>query len=362
MRRLLFQVHLWIGVLTGTYLSIVCVTGSALVFRIDIQRALYPGLFTPSASGPLVGPLTVMDRVSRAYPNDALSGVEAPTTARDTYLAYVTKGSSYLTVLVDPVSADVLGELPDRTLVRAIQDLHFSLMLGRTGRLFNGIGAACALVMCVTGLALWWPGAGSVLRALTVNVRRTSRRVTWELHRAAGAWSVTFLLIWAVTGLSFSFPSAFRSAVGWLSPVTVVRPPASNGTGGSDTAGRPTWAAQLARAQQLVPGRPVARVVLPANGREAFLVMFARASPTPTGPALESVYLDQFTGEPLPYHRGPQTMGDRFVSAMTPLHIGDVVNRNVKYVWFIMGLTPPVLFGTGLALWWTRVVRPRLRP
>lgn len=361
MRRLLFQVHLWVGVLTGTYLSIVCVTGSALVFRIDIQRALYPGLFTAGAPGPLVDPLTVMERVSRAYPDHALSGVEAPTATRDTYLAYVTKGSSFLTVLVDPVSADVLGELPDRTLVRAIQDLHFSLMLGSAGRLFNGIGSACGIVMCVTGLAIWWPGAGSVLRALTVNIRRTGRRVTWEIHRAVGAWSVIFLLIWAGTGLSFIFPSAFRSAVGWVSPVTVIRPPGSNATDVGDPAGRPTWGAQVARARALMPGRPVARVVLPAHGRAPFLVMFARESPTPTGAVLESVYLDQFTGAPLPYNREPQTAGDRIVSAMVPLHVGAVVNRTVKYVWFIMGLTPPLLFGTGLAMWWTRVVRPRLR-
>lgn len=360
MRRFFFQLHLWVGVLTGLYLSIVCVTGSALVFRIDIQRALYPVLLTAGASEPLVDPLTVMERVSRAYPDHVLSGVEAPTTARDTYLAYVTKGSSFLTVLVDPVSADVLGELPRRTLVGAIQELHFNLMLGRAGRVFNGVGAGCALVMCLTGLAIWWPGPRGVLRALTVNVRRTGRRITWELHRAVGAWSVLFLLMWGATGLSFSFPSAFRSAVGWLSPVTVARPPSSSAADTRPTVGKPPWGAQLARAQQLVPGRPVARVVLPAHDRAALLIMFAPESPTPTGAALESVYLDQFTGEPLPYNRGPQTTGDRIVSAMVPLHIGDVGHRNVKYVWFIMGLTPPLLFGTGLAMWWTRVVRPRL--
>jgi uncharacterized iron-regulated membrane protein len=38
-RRLLFQLHVWMGLLAGLYLTVVCVTGAALVFRIDMQRA-----------------------------------------------------------------------------------------------------------------------------------------------------------------------------------------------------------------------------------------------------------------------------------------------------------------------------------
>ena len=57
MRRLVFQVHLWIGLLTGLYITVVCVTGAALVFRIDLQRAMHPDLFTPGASGPLADPV-----------------------------------------------------------------------------------------------------------------------------------------------------------------------------------------------------------------------------------------------------------------------------------------------------------------
>jgi uncharacterized iron-regulated membrane protein len=60
-RRALFQVHLWLGVLTGLYVFVVCVSGAALVFRIDIQRAMHPDLFTPRASGPVADPVAIMD-------------------------------------------------------------------------------------------------------------------------------------------------------------------------------------------------------------------------------------------------------------------------------------------------------------
>ena len=52
LRKAIFQVHLWTGVLAGLYVFVVCITGAALVFRIDMQRALHPDLFTPSAGTP----------------------------------------------------------------------------------------------------------------------------------------------------------------------------------------------------------------------------------------------------------------------------------------------------------------------
>jgi hypothetical protein len=128
LRRALFQVHLWVGVAAALYVIVVSVTGAALVFRINLQRAAHPHLFTPSAAGPLAAPVSVLDAVRDAYPSGRVSGVDAPTTARPTHLAYVLTGDRLRTVLIDPVSADVLGELPERSVVRTLQDLHFDLL------------------------------------------------------------------------------------------------------------------------------------------------------------------------------------------------------------------------------------------
>lgn len=347
MRRAVFQVHLWVGILTGVYIFIVSITGTALVFRIDMQRALYPHLFAPNTQGALADPATVMDRVSRAFPDYKLSGVDAPTSARPSYLAYVTRGPEFLTVLIDPVSADVLGVLPERTIVRIVQDLHVNLLLGRSGRVVNGIGAIGVLLMCVSGVWIWWTS------------RRNWRRVTWELHRTAGAWSVVFIAMWAITGLSFGFPREFRSAINWVSPITVSRTPQSHPGDTTPAPARP-WRAQIETARSIMPGRPVARVVLPFDGRAAFLVMFASASPTPAGSTLAPVFLDQFTGQVLDEPQAPRTAGDRIMSWMVPLHVGDFSSRMLKGLWLIMGLMPPVLFVSGLTMWWTRVVRPRM--
>jgi len=77
----------------GLYICIVCLTGAALVFRIGMQRALHPDLFTPKASGPPAHPADIMDSVKRAFPDDRVSGVVSPPTCRPSYLAYSGQGS-----------------------------------------------------------------------------------------------------------------------------------------------------------------------------------------------------------------------------------------------------------------------------
>ena len=357
-RRAFFQLHLWIGVFTGLYIVVVCTTGAALVFRIDMQRALHPDLFTPKASGPPAHPADIMDSVKRAFPDDRVSGVDAPTTGRPTYLAYSSQGTRFRTLLLDPVSGELLGELNDTSFVRTLQDLHFDLFAGRRGRVINGIGALGLLTMCVTGIVIWWPGRTAWLRSVRVDFSRSWRRVNWELHNAIGFWAVLLIAMWAVTGVYFAFPAAFRAVVNGLSPITMARTPQSGPDGHAPA---PTWRALVDAARRHAPaGSHVARIVLPSTPTAPVLVMFSDVSPTPLGAMLTSVYLDQYTGavltSPSPV---AASLGDTIMAWVTPLHVGNFAGNGVRMLWMLLGLAPALLFVTGFAMWWTRVVRPR---
>lgn len=353
MRRLLLKVHLWLGLVAGLYVVVISVTGAALVFRIDLQRMAHSHLFTASREGPLADPITIMDSVSRAYPDHRLSGVDAPTTGRPTYLAYVTSPGAFKTVLVDPVNAEVLGELPDESWIRSLQDLHYDLFGGRTGRTVNGIGAGAILLMAVTGIYIWWPGRKAWWRAMTIDASRRGQRLFWEMHRAIGIWSVALLLLWAITGLHFAFPAYGRAIISSFSSITPTRTPSSTASAAAGTT-PPDARTMIDRARQVHPGGHIARVVLPFGDRGAFLVMFASASPTPMGETLDAVYLDRHTGEPLTAQAAGATAGDVIIRWIAPLHVGAFGGAPVRAVWFIGGLMPPVLFATGVVVWWSR--------
>jgi len=357
-RRAIFQLHLWVGLASGLYIAVVCLTGSALVFRLDMQRAIYPALFSPRSTGPLAHPGDIMDSVARAFPADRVSGVDAPTTGRPTYLVYASLGDRFRTLLLDPVSGDLLGELNDDSFVRTLQDIHFDLLAGRRGRIVNGIGALLLLTMCVTGLLIWWPGASGWWRGVRVDFSRPWRRVIWDLHNAAGFWTVTLIAMWAVTGVYFVFPSAFRSVVNAVSPLTVVQVPQSRPGHGAPR----DWRTLIDTARAHAPsGHHVARIVTPATGTAPFLVMFAAASPTPPGARLTPVYLDQYTGQVLASPAPSPSLGDAIMAWVVPLHVGGFSSTGLRLLWALLGLAPPLLFVTGFVMWWTRVVRPRRR-
>jgi uncharacterized iron-regulated membrane protein len=356
-RRALFQAHLWLGVITGLYIFVVCVTGAALVFRIDMQRALHPDLFTPSAVGPQADPVAILDSVARAYPGESVSGIDAPTTGRPTYLAYTSRGTRFRTLLLDPVTATMLGELADTTFVRTLQDLHFDLLGGRTGRIVNGVGAIVLTFMCITGMVIWWPGRSSWRRSLVIDWRRSWRRITWDVHSATGFWTVAFVLMWAVTGIYFAFPAAFRATVNQISPITSAQIPQSGPRDGREPL---TWRSLVDAAMQHAPDQYVARIVLPSNENSAVLVQFAPVRPTPLGADLNSVYLDQYSGARVnPAATPTRTAGDIVMTWVAPLHVGTFGGNGIRVTWLLLGLAPPLLFVTGFIMWWTRVVRTR---
>ena len=139
LRRALFQVHLWTGIVAGLYLFVVCVTGAALMFRIDMQRAAHPALFTPGA-GPSAHPATVLEQVRDAFPRRGVLRGSALAPPSGLPRVSETRGMISPAVLVDPSSGES-GRGAAAFGIRTLQELHFDLLAGRKGRIANGIGA-----------------------------------------------------------------------------------------------------------------------------------------------------------------------------------------------------------------------------
>src|SRR4051812_35495822 len=113
-RRALFQVHLWAGVALALYISVVGFTGAVLVFRPEMQKAAFTEYFEgarPGAAGQ-VSPALLVSNLQAAYPLHQLLGIDYPTARRATYLSYLLKGNKLVSAFSDPLSGDVIGELP----------------------------------------------------------------------------------------------------------------------------------------------------------------------------------------------------------------------------------------------------------
>lgn len=365
LRKALFQVHLWAGVILALWVVLIGTTGAVLVFRQELQKLTFPKYFTVVSHGePDAPPAQIIQNLLDAYPGYKLLGIDYPTYRRGTYLSYLTKGGELRTVFSHPVTGQVIGELPKASWITQLQDLHFDLLGGSTGRIVNGIGASILIAMFATGLVVWWPGLDRWRQSLWVNVKSGWRRMNWDVHSATGFWLFALLMLWAVTGIEFAFPQAFRSGVNAVSPLTTFHAPLSNVPSGQMT--KAADISQLVeKAQGLARGARPGRVVLPANSNAAILILLARVEHGDFDTSDEILlYFDQYSGQLLQRREAAleaQTAGDLVMKWIGPLHVGSFGGLGVKLLWSIVALSFPALALTGVIMWWNRVVRPRLR-
>src|SRR5213592_880708 len=69
LRRALFQVHLWTGIGAGIYILLISVSGSALVFRVELHKKFARGPVMVAGSGTRLTQEELKAAVLRAFPD-----------------------------------------------------------------------------------------------------------------------------------------------------------------------------------------------------------------------------------------------------------------------------------------------------
>ena len=230
-RKALFQIHLWTGIAIGLYILVISVTGSAIVFRREITRLLW-NVPTVVPTGPLMTAEQLAAAVKKANPRlDVVSVVldRRPDRAAIVTTTRVQQQRQQSQPpppprrrerVYDPYTGKDLGDVATdepKWLYWAVQ-LHDDLLGGHTGRLVNGAGSVCLLVLCITGLVIWWPGLGRVWRSLVLRRKVGWQRFNWDLHSVTGFWLFLFVLMWAGSGIYLAFPDPFAQLVDYLQP------------------------------------------------------------------------------------------------------------------------------------------------
>jgi uncharacterized iron-regulated membrane protein len=257
-----------------------------------------------------------------------------------------------------PRPGEVVGELPKTSWITRLQDLHFDLLGGRTGRTVNGVAAFALIVMFGTGLVIWWPGLSRWTRALVVDFSKPWPRINWELHGAVGFWLFALLMLWAVSGVEFAFPRQFRSALNAVLPLTVARTPESTPRPGPSL--RPdALPALITNARQLVPGAKMGRIVMPSTPKAPIQLLLAYKDHGDFDRSDEvMLYFDQYSGQLIKREDTAlvaMSAGDQVMKWMGPLHVGSFAGLGVKILWSALALGFPVLAITGTIMWWRRM-------
>ncbi len=223
LRRALFQVHLWTGLAFGLYVVLISFSGSAIVFRHEMDHALCPQIILVKPSGPRMSDAQLAAAARRAAPRRLstfnmqveVRGSRVPGGAVEVWYLFQ---RNRLERLFDPYTGKDLGDAVacEPPFVTRLADLHDDLLGGDAGRTVNGVGAVVVVLMLLTGAVIWWPGASRWRHSMTLRWNVHWRRFTWDLHNVLGFWVFALLLMWAVSGIYFAFPNSFNAAEDFL--------------------------------------------------------------------------------------------------------------------------------------------------
>jgi len=356
LRRALFQIHLWAGVVLSVYIIVIAATGSILVFRSELTRVLLPKTLNPYAPDRVAPLAKVLDRFRTAYPGAALENIQLPSPAAPIFLLFATDNHGRaFTLLADPITADL--RMQPRTWLYWTYELHVNLLLGSAhGIRVNGIGAIGHALLTLTGLVLWWPGIKLWTRGLQIGLRHHWRRINYDAHSAIGFWTLFIVFWWALSGIYFAWYRQVTAAIALVSPLQgMVSPVATGLTRGP---GRASLDQVLSTIRNTSPHGKLFSLSDPLlSGGAAYALVDLRAPGDFSHRDIIAISTADARVLTLWHYGKNQTVGDWILWSMHPLHFGTLWGTWIKVVWALCGLALAALAVTGLLMYWNRFLR-----
>ena len=358
-RRFWVLCHLYLGLGIGGVFALLSLTGSVLVFYIEIDRWLTPELriVVPEAQPP-ASLQEMINALRQAHPQREYSWrLEIPQRDDEALVARYYRAEETvhldfapLISAVNPYTLQVVsnrfwGQYPMTWLF----DLHYTLLLGADGTTLVAVAGLLGLLSLITGMVLWWPSTGRWRKALTWRWRRGSARQIYDLHVLPGVYSVVLLFLLTVTGIILARPDWFTPLLektGALYQVPTLN--SVRAAGQQRLSADVAWAA----AQAVFPDAQLRWLHTPETDDGVYFMRFEQAAEPGRRFPISRVWVDQYSGEVLASF-DPLSAGfaDTFMAWQHPLHNGEAFGLLGRLLVALSGLLPTVLLTTGIIRW-----------
>jgi uncharacterized iron-regulated membrane protein len=354
-RRALFQIHLWLGVLLSLYVVIIGLSGSVIVWEDEIQAHAYRQVrFDPEHLSP---PEQVMEDARAAYPGESITYFMFPQGNAPIYTVYLQNAHNDRRIVRADATTGKLLPAAGPTFVDWVHELHVYLLMGQRGFVLNCSAGIGILILALTGAVLWWPGLRIWGRGLYVSLRHSWKRISYDAHSAIGIWTLLIVSMWGLTAVDFLWPAQTKAMVNLVSPLRGMKEPTANAP---LKQGPPASAeAIIDRAHRLSPNAFLSGLLFPAERTGNTTVYMDTRSPGDY--SHRDIHTFAADGTLLTtWHYGEnETIGDWILWLVYPLHFGTLWGTPFKVLWTVLGMSLPVLSITGLLMYWNRYLSRR---
>jgi uncharacterized iron-regulated membrane protein len=358
LRQFWRRLHLWIGLAGGIIFVLLGLTGSALVYQDEILSLLYPRQMRVTV-GETAAPSRILAAAQSALPagGGRVVSLRYPENPGRPIQAMIEHGGERRTLLVDPASATLLGPLPGGETFSVLLELHSRLMLQALGREIVGWIGVVLAISAITGLILWWPQPRlrAWKQALMLKWRNMSwQRRSFDLHKVGGAVIAVPMLLIALSGSMITFREPLLPLMAALGGIPQARPTARPPNQSLALENAHSLDALVDEALRQIPGARLVFVSPPARPGGATRIRLRQ--PDEIHQNGRSYVLLDAAGTVLDLQRVSELPAANMVFDQLPypLHTGYMFGEAGRFVVFIAGILPLLLFVTGLVIWLRR--------
>ncbi|MDT0690855.1 PepSY-associated TM helix domain-containing protein [Salegentibacter sp. F188] len=209
-RKLMTDIHLWLGLGSGIILFLVCFSGTALVFEKEIKA-----IFAEDLKVKVQGDIIPVGSLAESLQSEGeVAGISISNNSNDPYQFRVKtspedrRGTTYF---VNPYTGETL-KAPESSLdgfFMSMFRLHRWLLLESSiGRPIVGVATIIFFFLAVSGIVIWFPKKWkwqNFKAGFKIKFSAKWKRVNHDLHNTLGFYSCIFLVIMILTGLCWSF-------------------------------------------------------------------------------------------------------------------------------------------------------------
>ncbi|WP_144212371.1 PepSY-associated TM helix domain-containing protein [Shewanella donghaensis] len=352
MRKTLFKWHSYGALVAMLPLLIISITGSILVFKVEIDSLLRPAhmLVNASDTSPRVNLDTLMATTLKANPSFELGGWELFDDKQRSDAAYLIKRGTedWSKVYINQYSGDLLSEPQsmDHYITDWLLELHYSFLLHTNGAIVGFVAALMMLFLGISGIILYrrfWA------KLFTLRFKAVRRILFSDIHKFIGILSSPILIVMAITGGYWNIAGILHEVNEHADGehIYITAPLHSPDISFEALRLQSSTEIESYRAGYLaMPHEPDRQISFygevdsnnPLNSEYASMVKFDRA----TGSLISKQDIRE---------AGFLMV---FLDSFRKLHFGYFGGLISRIIWCIVGLMPVLLGFTGLYLYWTR--------
>ncbi|MBS7565977.1 PepSY domain-containing protein [Mucilaginibacter sp. Bleaf8] len=213
-RKINNWLHLWLGLVSGIIVFVVCITGCIWVFNEEITGFLEPESKIAYQQKPVITPAALLDIAQKNHPQLVPSYANYQQgKAINLFLRKpgkeVRRGGGGVLLKIDPYSGKIIStkvsKKGETDFFRFILNGHRALWLPYDiGRPIVNYATLTFVVLLITGLVWWYPKKWNKAtrdKSFKIKWGASFKRVNLDLHNVLGFYSMLFLLAIAFTGM-----------------------------------------------------------------------------------------------------------------------------------------------------------------